>query len=250
MRVKQHAMDLQDMTRLGMTAADQMTAQTPTHTRAALTLSIALSLATLAALAVLHWASPQFDPSWRMVSEYANGNSAWLLALMFSCWAASSFFLAYGLLPHATRLSTKIGIAFLVVAGIGEAMGGAFDINHPWHMHAAILGMNGLPIAALLIGISLARSGLWGTSRRLMLWLSNLPWISIVLMAIAMVLFFSSLSRAGVAIGPDSKPLAHLPPGVVAYGGWANRLLIAAFCAWAIGAAWCAVPRQLRSVTR
>ena len=136
-----------------MVAVDPVALRT---TRAALKLSIVLSLATLGIQLALHWASPQFDPSWRMVSEYANGNSAWLLALKFLCWAASSLLLAYGLLRHATSLTLKLGIAFLIIAGVGEAMGGAFDINHPWHMLAAILGMNGLPIAALLIGWGLA----------------------------------------------------------------------------------------------
>jgi hypothetical protein len=127
-------------------------------------------------------------------------------------------------------------------------MAAAFDINHPLHMHAAILGMNGLPIAALLIGISFARAGHWGSSRRLMLWLSNLPWISVVLMAIAMALFFSSLSRAGIVMSANSKPLAELPAGVTAFGGWTNRLLIVTYCVWAIAAALCVrAPATTRS---
>jgi Protein of unknown function (DUF998) len=188
-----------------------------------------------------------FEPSWRMVSEYANGRYGWVLSLMFVCWAISTWALAAVLYPLAGTWPSRLGIGILIVAGIGEAMAAAFDINHSLHMHAAILGMNGLPIAAVLLGISMARAGHWGASRRMMLWLSNLPWISVVLMATAMGLFFSSLSRAGVVIGPDSKPLAALPPGVVAYGGWANRFLIVSFCAWAIGAAWCAAPGHVRS---
>lgn len=213
-------------------------------------LAAVMAIVTLLLLALLHVLSPEFDPSWRMVSEYANGRYGWVLALMFVCWAVSTWSLAVALYPLAGTWPAKLGIGVLVIAGIGEAMAAAFDINHPLHMHAAILGMNGLPIAALLVGISFARAGHWGASRRMMLWLSNLPWISIVLMAIAMGLFFSSLSGAGVVIGPDSKPLAALPPGVVAFGGWTNRLLIVVFCAWATGAAWCAAPSRRRSETR
>ena len=36
-----------------------------------------------AALIVLHVVSPEFAPSWRMVSEYANGGYPWLLLLVF-----------------------------------------------------------------------------------------------------------------------------------------------------------------------
>lgn len=192
---------------------------------------------TLLTLALLHVMSPEFQPSWRMVSEYANGRHSWLLAVMFTSWALSSWLLAYALYPSAKTWPAKLGILFLVIAGLGEAMAAAFDINHPLHMTAAILGMNGLPIAALLIGISFARSGHWGSARRSMLWLSQLPWVSVVLMSIAMALFFTGLSRAGIVISPESKPLAELPAGVMAIGGWANRFLILSYCVWAIAAA-------------
>jgi hypothetical membrane protein len=198
-----------------------------------------LSALTLLALALLHVLSPEFQPSWRMVSEYANGRQGWLLALMFTSWALSTWLLAYALFPLAPSRLAMFGIVLLIVAGVGEAMAAAFDVNHPLHMHAAILGMNGLPIAALLIGVSFARAGHWGTSRRLMMLLSNLPWISVVMMAIAMAMFIASLSGAGVAITAQSKPLAELPAGVTSFGGWANRLLILAYCSWAIGAALC-----------
>ncbi|MEQ1612064.1 MAG: DUF998 domain-containing protein [Hyphomicrobiaceae bacterium] len=205
----------------------------------ALTLAAALAIVTLLILALLHVMSPEFRPSWRMVSEYANGRHGWLLAAMFISWALSSWLLAYALYPLAATWPAKLGVLFLVIAGVGEAMAAAFDINHPLHMHAAILGMNGLPIAALLIGISFARAGHWGASRRLTLWLSQLPWISVVVMSIAMALFFTGLSRAGIVITPDSKPLAELPAGVMAIGGWANRFLIISYCLWVIAAAWC-----------
>ena len=37
-------------------------------------LSIAAAVVVLLLLASLHVLSPEFDPSWRMVSEYANGH--------------------------------------------------------------------------------------------------------------------------------------------------------------------------------
>ncbi len=203
---------------------------------AAARLSIGAAIGVLLALIVLHVVSPEFDPSWRMVSEYANGRFGWVLVLMFMAWAVSTWALAWALYPLAGTWPAKLGIGLLVVAGIGEAMAAAFDINHPLHMHAAILGMNGLPIAALLIGISFARTGHWGASRRLMLWVSQLPWVSVVAMSGAMALFFMGLSRAGIVMSADSKPLAALPAGVTAVGGWANRLLIVSYCVWAIAA--------------
>jgi hypothetical protein len=44
-------------------------------------LAIAASAATLLLLASLHFLSPEFDPSWRMVSEYAFGHFGPVLSL-------------------------------------------------------------------------------------------------------------------------------------------------------------------------
>jgi hypothetical protein len=54
-------------------------------------LAIAAAAAALLLLASLHVLSPEFDPSWRMVSEYANGHYGWVLSLMFAAWGVSSW---------------------------------------------------------------------------------------------------------------------------------------------------------------
>ena len=185
-------------------------------------LAAAMAVVTLVLLGLLHLVSPEFDPSWRMVSEYANGRFGWVLALMFVSWAVSTWALAFALYPLTTTWPAGLGIGMLVIAGIGEAMAAAFDINHPLHMQAAILGMNGLPIAALLIGISFARAGHWGASRRMMLWMSQLPWISVVVMSIAMALFFTGLSRAGkstLGYVLSGRPGYEVTEGSVTFNG-------------------------------
>jgi hypothetical protein len=178
-----------------------------------------LALLTILLLALLHVLSPEYDASWRMVSEYANGRYSWVLAAFFLCWAVSTWLLAYALVSLADNWLIKAGIGLLVIAGVGEAMAAAFDINHPLHMLAAILGMNGLPIAAILLGFGLNRSGHWGHRRKTFLALSWLPLLSVLLMSAAMAHFFSALSAAGVTMEPSGKPLAELPSGIVVYGG-------------------------------
>ncbi|MGQ0456202.1 MAG: DUF998 domain-containing protein [Hyphomicrobium sp.] len=220
-----------------MTRPSRVIAQSSSRT-AAQGAALTLTALTLGVLALLHVVSPEFDPSWRMVSEYANGPYGWLLALMFATWSLGTWALAYALFPLAEGKLAKAGVAFLVIAGLGEAMAAAFDINHSLHMLAAVLGMNSLPIAALLIGRTFGKAGHWGDGVRPMRWISNFPWIAWLAMAIAMAIFFTSLSNAGVELSPESKPLEALPPGVVALGGFANRFLIVAYCAWAISAAW------------
>ncbi|MBV8068249.1 MAG: DUF998 domain-containing protein [Candidatus Eremiobacteraeota bacterium] len=50
-----------------------------------------------------HVLSPEFDPSWRVVSEYADGRYAWVLTLMFALCAFGTWALAYAVWPYATR---------------------------------------------------------------------------------------------------------------------------------------------------
>src|SRR6266498_794552 len=119
--------------------------------------SLITSAATLILLATLHILSPEFDPSWRMVSEYALGSYSWLLSLMFLAWGLSSWVLAFALWSQLQTRAAKIGLIFLVLAGLGEAMASIFDIRHPLHSTAGLIGIPCLPIAAMLISMSLSR---------------------------------------------------------------------------------------------
>ena len=193
--------------------------------------SLVLSVATLIFLAALHLLSPEFDPSWRMVSEYALGNYSWLLALMFASWGISSWALAFATWGHMQTTAGRIGLILLVVAGIGEAMASIFDISHPLHSAASMIGIPSLPIAAMLISVSLARTPEWSTSRKALLWTANLTWISVLLMAATFILLIATFTQAG---GDMTSPPTVLPPGVIALVGWANRFLIVVYCAWVI----------------
>src|SRR5690348_2026098 len=93
-------------------------------------LSIAAAAATLLLLASLHALSPEFDPSFRMVSEYALGHYGWVLSLMFLAWGISSWALAVALWSQVQTRAGKVGLWFLVIAGLGEAMASIYDIRH------------------------------------------------------------------------------------------------------------------------
>lgn len=200
-------------------------------------LAIAASAAVLLLLASLHVLSPEFDPAWRMVSEYANGQYGWLLSLMFIAWAISSWTLAFALWPQARTTAGRIGLFFLIAAGVGEAMGAIFDINHSLHGMAAMIGIPSLPVAALLISVSLGRTQEWSTAKKALLWAANLTWVSLVLLVVAFAIFISTFIQAGGDMTAGAAPMV-LPPGVIALVGWANRFLIVAYCAWVIIVAW------------
>jgi hypothetical protein len=70
-------------------------------------LAAGAAVATILLLASLHVLSPEFDPSWRMVSEYAFGRYGWVLSLMFVCWGISAWALAIW-----PAVKTKAGSAY------------------------------------------------------------------------------------------------------------------------------------------
>src|ERR1035438_1888465 len=90
-------------------------------------LAILATLTTILLLATLHVLSPEFSPSWRMVSEYAFGHYAWVLSLMFVSWAISSWALVIVIWSQVHTNAGRVGLWFLIIAGIGEAMASGFD---------------------------------------------------------------------------------------------------------------------------
>lgn len=207
--------------------------------RAAAWVAIAASAFVLVLLSALHLLSPEFDPSWRVVSEYANGHYGWVLSLMFATWAVGSWALACALWPILRGPVGRVGLWFLVAAGAGEALGAAFDINHPLHGLAGLLGAGGLPVAAMLITVSLRRSpSLSAGGTRL--WLANLTWVMAVAMVGSLILLFVTFTHAGGHAPADGGTLpigTNLPPGAVALVGFVNRLMVVINCLWVMVAA-------------
>jgi hypothetical protein len=167
--------------------------------------------------------SPEFDPSRRVVSEYANGRYGWILSLMFASWAVSSWALVAAVWSQLQGFGGKIALGFLVVAGVGEAMAAVCDINHPLHNLAGMMGVFCLPIAAIWISARLTRTQAWAPAKSVLLWTANLTWVSLILMAAALI---ALISRYQIA------------PHGIAIIGWTNRLLVVVYCVWVMTVAW------------
>ena len=194
--------------------------------------------ATVVLLAALHVLSPEFSPSWRVISEYALGHYGWVLSLMFLCWGISSWALASALWPQVTTRAGKLGLGFLIVVGIGEAMASVFDVTHEvGHGIAGLLGVIGFPIAASLLSVALGRNGHWHTVRRPLLWLANLSWINVVLFIATLALMTVQMIHVSGGRLPQHAPKS-LPPRVAGLDGWADRLIVLTNCAWVAVAAW------------
>lgn len=192
-------------------------------------LTILFGVLSLLSLLVLHFVSPEFQPSWRMVSEYALGKYYWLITSFFVFWCLSSLSLSFLLWPNVSGFWATLGVLLLMLSGVGELMGGLFDIKHQLHGLSFMLGVPSLPIAALLIGYHVISNDVSNTA---ILVASHAPWISLILMAVAMVVMMSGFKNAGIAMGPDATPPDRVPDGVIALAGYANRFLIITYIGW------------------
>lgn len=191
-------------------------------------LALIATLLSAVSLLVLHRLSPEYAASWRMVSEYANGaHERWLVAV-FLFWALASVALWVAVAPLVSGTLAMVGLGLLALAAVGQVMGGVFNINHPLHGPAALIGIPSLCAAAVVLQIVLTRLSLPMPPTII----AHLPWISFLLMAVALMVFFSGLKAAGVVMSADAAPLTALPEGVHGYVGWANRAIFAASYLW------------------
>ena len=201
-------------------------------------LAVVATIATILLLAALHVLSPEFSPSWRVVSEYAFGHYAWVLSLMFLCWGISSWALVVAIRYEVHTKAGSVGLWFLIIAGVGEAMASVFDVTHPvGHGIAGLFGVIGFPVAALLLSVSLGHNDAWRSARRTLLAIANLSWISVVLLVATLTIMTMQMARLNGGHLPQHAPKS-LPPGVLALDGWADRLIVLTNCAWVLVAAW------------
>jgi len=201
-------------------------------------LAIVLTVIAILLLASLHILSPEYAPSWRMISEYALGRYGWVLSLMFLSFGTSSWALAAAIWSQVRTSAGKVGLWFLIVAGLGGAMASVFDITHETgHGLAGLLGVVGFPVAALLLTVSLRRNETWRGATRGLFWIANLSWISVVLLVVTLVIMTIQVAKAYGGHLPQHAPKS-LPPGVLALDGWADRLIVLSNCAWVLLAAY------------
>jgi hypothetical protein len=195
---------------------------------------VAASALSLLCLLTLHMVSPEYQPSWRMISEYAMGRHKWLITAFFLLWGVSSILLSLVLWNAVTTGWGRLGVVLLLVSGLGEFMGGLFDVKHPWHGIAFALGVPSLAAASLLIGYDLVDVDPWSSHRGTILIATHATWISLVLMAIAMAVMFAGFKKAGIPMDANAPAPERVPDGVVALGGYANRLLVLCYVGWLI----------------
>jgi hypothetical protein len=197
-----------------------------TIARIAAHLSLGLSAAFLALLALLHVLEPQFN-SGHLISEYQLGDWGFLMSLAFCLLGAGTLMLALSLGPRLRTSGGRVGWWGLLVIGAAFFFAGVFPpVQTPviigyLHGISGLVVIFGSPIAFTLIDRSLAgREPPFLSSHRLR-WATLMAWVGLCL-------FLASLAATGLT-GQMGRPL---PPWV----SLANRFLIVTYCIWFMAA--------------
>jgi hypothetical protein len=192
-------------------------------------LAIVGAAAFLGILLLLHFLEPEFDPTWRMISEYEIGHYGWLMTLAFFCWGSSVLGLVVALRSLLQTPAGNMGRWWFLLLGIVLFGAGIFTTNaitdptprlsNTLHTLCGALVILTFPIAATLVAGSLARNQTWRTVSRGLTWETRLVWLSLVL-------FFASIvvSRA---INPNAGRV-----GPEVFLGLPNRLMVVMYNIW------------------
>jgi hypothetical protein len=211
--------------------AEQAAISTNAISKSAACTSFFAAAISLTLITLLHVLEPQFDPSWRFISEYANGPFGWLMLVAFEAMALSFGALAFALKGEARTVPAKAGLVLLSLSTLGCAVAGIFpmdpiapmplepSMNGSIHGLASMIGIPTLPIGAMLLTYGLTDDAGWQPSKKRLRIFANLTWISLVVMFVLMSIWMSS---TGGQFGPD-VPI-----------GWLNRLVVLAYLTWTI----------------
>ncbi|MCM3257948.1 DUF998 domain-containing protein [Paenibacillus lautus] len=175
-------------------------------------------------LCSLHLLQPEFDPTWRFISEYALGDFGWMMHLAFGLLALAQISVAITIFPHIRTVTGYIGLVILGISAIGVIIAGIFvtdpisvspdDATFSGSMHSIGAMLDYTPLAALLISLSLCRLDVWRPMKRVML-------TTAMIAIVAMLVFVLQIPQDG-QFGPE------------VLAGMFGRFLILAEITWLI----------------
>jgi hypothetical protein len=170
---------------------------------------------------ILHFVEPEYDPSWRMISEYSLGRHGWLMRLAFIAMAISPAAICVALWPFG-GVST-LGLAIVGGGALGAAFVDADPITTPPAQATAVgkahslLGavcIVGFPVAALAAGWGVTVEFGWALAAASVAAWAGLVWF---------------LAVAASARGLPGSPQVRV--------GWPDRVCLIGYLAWVVLAA-------------
>jgi hypothetical protein len=205
-------------------------------------LTIVATVTFLTLYIALHIIRPELDPTWNTTSEYAIGRHGWIMVVAFLAQAFSYGALFVAIKSQIRTIPGRIGLGLLLLGAVAMTIGGTFiadPITTPQdalstrgtiHGMGAGLGMLAIPLAALIVSVSLVRNNqAWSSARRPLLLTAGLS-------LAALVGFFAvnaAMLPSDGTYGPDV--LIGVP----------DRVMQLVNSAWLITVAWWAI--RLRS---
>jgi hypothetical protein len=182
--------------------------------------SLVSTVLTIGLVVVLHFLEPEFDPSWRMLSEYSLGRFGVLMRLAFLAGGTAVIGAAIALGDSAWPGS--IGLVLVAGGPLGAAFVDTDPITTPRgemsrrsKVHSALgsLFILGFPVAAAAAGISAANEPEVGS---VLAWASVAPWIALI--------WFIGTSMRYARAGGEGSPEVRV--------GWPNRVSMLVYVGW------------------
>lgn len=182
--------------------------------------SLGATVLTVTLVALLHWLEPEFDPSWRMLSEYSLGRYGVLMRVAFL--AGGTDVIAVAVALSGAAWPAILGLALVAAGPLGAAFVDTDPITTPRgemskrsNVHAALgsLFILGFPVAATVAGISAASDAAVGP---VLAWASLVPWIALAWFLGTSIRYARPDDRGG----PDVRI------------GWPNRVSMLAYLGW------------------
>ncbi len=184
--------------------------------------SIGASVAAVALVIALHVLEPEFDPSWRMLSEYSLGRYGLLMRLAFLAAGTAVIALAYALFGLTGAIAVW-ALAVTAIGPIGAVVVDTDPITTPRpqfstrsNVHSALgsIFILGFPLAATIAGFAVAGDPAIGP---ILAVASVVPWVGLVWFMAATL---RAPRRADMSGGPEVRI------------GWPNRFSMLAYMGW------------------
>jgi hypothetical protein len=167
-------------------------------------------------IAILHVLKPEYDPSWRMISEYSLGRYGWVMRLAFVTMAIGLAATSVALWPFggtwtitlAAVAMGALGAAFIDADPIMTSRAQATPVGRAHTVLGGVL-LAGFPPAALFAGVGVATVLGWTLAIASVVPLAGLVWF---------------LIAAAPARGQGGSPEIRI--------GWPDRFCLLAYLAW------------------
>jgi hypothetical protein len=170
----------------------------------------------------LQLVEPEFDPTWRFVSEYALGRAGWMMPVAFIGPAISLLAAALAVVRYVRTIFGYVGLVILALAASGFLLAAAFQTDpintaadaytFSGRMHLLGASLDYSPVGMLLISWALGRTDGWRSLRRPMMITASIAFLLMIGMTAAL---------------PSDY---HFGPGV--YAGLIARILLLSYLGW------------------